>query len=89
MTRPSILLTPPKCSPITTSPDRRSTIFLFIFIRTLFSQTPLRARGQVAGNRDTGYDKWEDKEYGSEDIKSIEVVGQGDLTSQIQFYPAR
>jgi hypothetical protein len=40
---------------------------------------------KVAGNRDTGYDKWEDKEYGSEDIKSLEVVGQGDLTSQIQF----
>jgi hypothetical protein len=40
---------------------------------------------KVAGNRDTGYDKWEDKEYGSEDIKSLEVVGQGDLTSQIQY----
>src|SRR5580698_5751202 len=40
---------------------------------------------KVAGNRDTGYDKWENKEYGSEDIKSLEVVGQGDLTSQIQY----
>jgi hypothetical protein len=40
---------------------------------------------KVAGNRDTGYDKWEAKEYGSEDIKSLEVVGQGDLTSQIQY----
>ena len=37
------------------------------------------------GSRDTGYDKWEDKEYGSEDIKSIEVVGQGDLTSKLNF----
>jgi hypothetical protein len=37
------------------------------------------------GSRDTSYAKWEDKEYGAEDIKSIEVVGQGDLTSKLQF----
>jgi hypothetical protein len=40
---------------------------------------------KVAGNRDTSYDKWEAKEYGSEEIKSIEVVGQGDLTSQLHY----
>ena len=40
---------------------------------------------KVAGNRDTGYDKWESKEYGSEEIKSLEVVGQGDLTSKLQY----
>jgi hypothetical protein len=40
---------------------------------------------KVAGSRDTGYDKWEPKEYGSEEIKSLEVVGQGDLTSQLQY----
>src|SRR6202451_3991708 len=40
---------------------------------------------KVAGNRDTGYDKWEGKEYGSEEIKSLEVVGQGDLTSKLQY----
>jgi hypothetical protein len=37
------------------------------------------------GSRDTSYAKWEDKEYGSEDIKSIEVVGQGDMTSKLHF----
>src|SRR3981081_3587691 len=37
------------------------------------------------GSRDTTYDKWEDKQYGAEDIKSFEVVGQGDLTAQLQF----
>ena len=37
------------------------------------------------GSRDTGYEKWEAKEYGSEEIKSIEVVGQGDLTGQLQY----
>ncbi|MGA8270148.1 MAG: M1 family metallopeptidase [Candidatus Sulfotelmatobacter sp.] len=40
---------------------------------------------KVAGNRDTAYDKWESKQYGSEDIKSLEVVGQGDLTSKVQY----
>src|ERR1039457_5617408 len=33
---------------------------------------------KIEGSRDTAYDKWEEKEYGSEDIKSLEVVGQGD-----------
>ncbi len=40
---------------------------------------------KVAGSRDVGYEKWEDKENGSEDIKRLEVVGQGDLTSQLQY----
>ncbi|MGA2346187.1 MAG: M1 family metallopeptidase [Candidatus Sulfotelmatobacter sp.] len=40
---------------------------------------------KLMGSRDTGYAKWEDKFYGSEDIKSIELVGQGDLTSQLQY----
>jgi hypothetical protein len=37
------------------------------------------------GSRDTNYEKWEDKYYGSEEIKKIEVVGQGDLTSQLHY----
>jgi hypothetical protein len=40
---------------------------------------------KLEGSRDTGYDKWEDKEYGSEAIQSFEVVGQGDLTGHLQF----
>ncbi len=40
---------------------------------------------KLMGSRDTGYQKWEDKDYGSEDIKSVEVVGQGDLTQNLQF----
>jgi Peptidase family M1 domain len=40
---------------------------------------------KLMGTRDTGYQEWEAKEYGSEDIKSIEVVGQGDLTQNLQF----
>jgi hypothetical protein len=37
------------------------------------------------GTRDETLDKWEAKYYGSDEIKSFEVVGQGDLTSQLQF----
>ena len=44
---------------------------------------------KVAGNRDTGYDKWEDKEYGSEDIKSLEVVGAGRSDFPDPIHPAR
>jgi hypothetical protein len=40
---------------------------------------------KLLGNRDMEYEKWEDKEYGAEEIKSLEVVGQGDLTSELQF----
>ncbi len=40
---------------------------------------------KLMGSRDVGYASWEDKFYGSEDIKSIEVVGQGDLTKNLQF----
>jgi hypothetical protein len=37
------------------------------------------------GTRDTSFEKWESKNYGSDEIKRFEVVGQGDLTSQLQF----
>jgi hypothetical protein len=40
---------------------------------------------KLMGSRDTSYAKWDDKDYGSEDIKSIEVVGQGDLASNLHF----
>src|SRR5579871_175115 len=40
---------------------------------------------KLMGSRDTGYTKWEDKYYGSEEIKSIEVVGQGDLTKNLHY----
>jgi hypothetical protein len=40
---------------------------------------------KLYGNRNAVYDHWEDKDYGSEEIKSLEVVGQGDLKSQLQY----
>jgi hypothetical protein len=43
------------------------------------------SEAKLMGSRDTGYEKWEDKDYGSEEIKSIEVVGQGDLTTRLHY----
>jgi hypothetical protein len=40
---------------------------------------------KIEGSRDMAYDKWEEKEYGSEAISKIEVSGQGDLTSQLHY----
>jgi hypothetical protein len=40
---------------------------------------------KLIGDRDTSYNKWDPKEYGSEEIKSFEVVGQGDLTKDVHY----
>ena len=40
---------------------------------------------KIAGSRDTAYEKWDEKEYGSETINQVEVSGQGDLTSQLHY----
>ena len=40
---------------------------------------------KVMGSRDTNYAKWEEKDYGSEEIRNLEVVGQGDLTAQLHY----
>ncbi len=40
---------------------------------------------KLMGSRDQSYAKWEDKDYGSEEIKKIEVLGQGDLTSKLHY----
>jgi Peptidase family M1 domain len=38
-----------------------------------------------SGTREESIDEWKDRFYGADEIKSLEVVGQGDLTSQLQF----
>jgi hypothetical protein len=41
--------------------------------------------GKREGTRGQDFEKWDNKSYGSAEIKHFEVVGQGDLTSQLQF----
>jgi len=41
--------------------------------------------GKREGTRGQDFEKWDRKSQGSSEIKSFEVVGQGDFTSQLQF----
>ena len=41
--------------------------------------------GKREGTRNQDFEKWDPKSYGAEEIRSFEVVGQGDFTSQLQF----
>jgi len=41
--------------------------------------------GKREGTRNQDFEKWDPKSYGSEEIRSFEVVGQGDFTSQLQY----
>jgi hypothetical protein len=60
--------------------------FPFHLYQNAFQPNATFVRGsKLMGSRDIHYEKWEPKYYGSEDIKSIEVVGQGDLTNNLQF----
>ena len=60
--------------------------FPFHLYQNAFQPNATFVRGaKLMGTRDTAFEKWEPKYYGSEDIKKIEVVGQGDLTQNLQF----
>src|ERR1051326_812258 len=41
--------------------------------------------GKREGTRGQDFEKWDPKSLGSDEIKSFEVVGQGDLTSQLRY----
>jgi len=41
--------------------------------------------GKREATRGQDFEKWDPKSFGSEEIKSFEVVGQGDFTNQLQF----
>ena len=41
--------------------------------------------GKREGTRGEDFGKWGNNRYGAEEIKSFEVVGQGDFTSQLQY----
>ncbi|MGA3210640.1 MAG: M1 family metallopeptidase [Terriglobales bacterium] len=41
--------------------------------------------GKREGTRGQNFESWDPKSYGADEIRSLEVTGQGDLTSQLQF----
>ena len=60
--------------------------FPFHLYQNAFQPTSTWVReAKIAGSRDTGYDHWDQKEFGSEEIQSFEVVGQGNLTKDLHF----
>jgi len=60
--------------------------FPFHLYQNAFQPTSTFVReAKLKGSRDTAYKTWENKFWGSETIKRIEVVGQGDLTQNLQF----
>ena len=40
---------------------------------------------KISASSDFSYEEWEDEDFGSEEIKHLEVVGQGDLTAQLRY----
>ena len=60
--------------------------FPFHLYQNAFQPTSTWVReAKIEGSRDVGYAKWDPKEYGSEEIKNLEVVGQGDLTRNLEY----
>ena len=43
---------------------------------------------KAMGTRDVAYDEWKEEDFASEEIRSFEVVGIGDLTSKLEFIQA-
>jgi len=40
---------------------------------------------RALGTRDMTYEKWKDEEFGSDEIKSVEVEGMGDVTGSLHY----
>jgi hypothetical protein len=60
--------------------------FPFHLYQNAFQPNSTFVRGsKLSGTRDTNYEKWDAKYYGSEEIKSLEVAGQGDLASHLHY----
>jgi hypothetical protein len=57
-----------------------------LYLNAFQPKSTFTAEGHLTGNRDvTAGTGWDKKKYGAEEIKSFEVVGMGDLTSQLRF----
>jgi Peptidase family M1 domain len=40
---------------------------------------------RALGSRDVSYPKWKDEDFGSDEIKSLEVIGMGDVTAGLHY----
>ena len=57
-----------------------------LYLNAFQPKSTFTAEAHLIGNRDVDVGSgWDNKKSGSEEIKSFEVVGMGDLTSQLRF----
>jgi hypothetical protein len=63
----------------------RDTFPFHLYLNGFQPTSTWMREGKREGTRDQDFEKWDNKSYGAEEIKRFEVVGQGDLTSQLQY----
>lgn len=57
-----------------------------LYLNAFQPKSTFTREGYEGGNRDIQVGaKWDDKKFGQDEIKSLEVLGMGDLTSQLHF----
>ena len=57
-----------------------------LYLNAFQPKSTFTREGFEGGNRDVKVgEKWDDKKYGEDTIKSLEVVGMGDLTANLRF----
>jgi hypothetical protein len=56
-----------------------------LYLNSFQPKSTWMREAKALGSRDVRYVKWDDKDYGADDIKSFEVVGVGDITSKLEF----
>ena len=57
-----------------------------LYLNAFQPKSTFTREGYEGGNRDVEIGaKWDDKKFGEDQIKSLEVVGMGDLTNQLRF----
>jgi hypothetical protein len=57
-----------------------------LYLNAFQPKSTFTREGYEGGNRDVQIGgKWDDKKFGEDEIKSLEVVGMGDLTGQLHF----
>ena len=81
-------LMPPRRSPITTSPASRSIAFPFhLYLNALSAESRPGCTKRIATaiSAPAALEDWKPKDYGSNEVTSLEVVGMGDLTKQMKF----
>jgi hypothetical protein len=63
----------------------QDTFPFHLYLNAFQTSSTFLREGKREGTRGQDFETWDPKSNGASEIKSLEVVGQGDLTSQLQF----